>query len=93
MLEDLIQQKIHTNHIEVITFQKRIIKYRDHLVTFLYHMDVNPDNNNNNISEQAIRNIKIKLKVSGMFKSTKGARTTQSFVLLPKPVRKPAADP
>lgn len=76
LLDELIQQKISFSHPEVITFQKRIIKYRDYLLTFLYSLDVP---SHNNASKQAIRNIKVKLKVSGMFKSTKGA---QNYVII-----------
>lgn len=57
-------------HMEANTFQKRMIKYKDYLFTFLYHQEVPPDNN---ALERAIRNIKVKQKVSGMFKSPKGA--------------------
>ncbi len=71
LLDGLIHQKINPDHPEVITFQKRILKYREYLFTFLYHPEVPPDNNK---SEQAIRNVKVKLKVSGMFKSAKGAQ-------------------
>ena len=48
------------------TFQKSMIKNRNHLFTFLYNLEVPPDNN---ASERAIRNIKVKQKVSGQFKS------------------------
>ena len=37
---------------------------------FLYHQNVPPDNN---ASERAVRNIKVKQKISGQFKSQKGA--------------------
>ena len=60
----------------MISFQKRLIKYRDFLFTFLYHPKVPPDNN---ASERAIRNIKVKQKVSGQFKSVSGA---QAFAVL-----------
>jgi transposase len=70
-LQQLLEEKIPEKQVEVITFQKRIIKYREHLFTFLYHPEVPPDNN---ASERAIRNIKVKQKVSGMFKSAKGAQ-------------------
>lgn len=49
-----------------LTFQKSMLKHRFHLFTFLYHLEVPPDNNG---SERAIRMAKIKLKISGMFKS------------------------
>ena len=48
------------------TFQKAMIKNKNHLFTFLYDLEVPPDNN---ASERAIRNIKVKQKVSGQFKS------------------------
>jgi len=55
---------------ELIAFQKRLIKYRDFIFTFLYHPKVPADNN---ASERAIRNIKVKQKISGQFKSPNGA--------------------
>ncbi|MCK4345552.1 MAG: transposase [Bacteroidales bacterium] len=58
------------NHKELVTFQNRLIKYREFIFTFLYHPKVPPDNN---ASERAIRNIKVKQKVSGQFKSPNGA--------------------
>lgn len=70
-LQALLQEKIHDDHIEVAAFQRRILKYKEHLFTFLYHRDVPPDNN---ASERAIRNIKVKQKISGMFKAPKGAQ-------------------
>ena len=70
-LEVLLQEKIHEDHIEVATFQRRILKYKEYLFTFLYHCDVPPDNN---ASERTIRNIKVKQKISGMFKAPKGAQ-------------------
>ena len=48
------------------TFQKSMIKYRNYLFPFLYNLEVPPDNN---ASERAIRNVKVKQKVSGQFKS------------------------
>jgi transposase len=49
-----------------LTFQNSMLKHRAHLFTFLYYLDVPPDNNG---SERAIRMAKVKLKISGMFKS------------------------
>ena len=48
------------------TFQLSIIKNRNYLFPFLYNLDIPPDNNG---SERAIRNIKVKQKISGQFKS------------------------
>ena len=64
-LDNLLSELLDPNHKEMITFQKRIIKYRDHVFTFLYHPSVPPDNNG---SERAIRNVKVKQKISGQFK-------------------------
>lgn len=71
ILDSLLKGTINKKHKEVLTFQKRIIKLKDYLFTFLYHSDVPGDNNG---SERAIRNIKVKQKVSGMFKSEDGAQ-------------------
>ena len=49
---------------------KSITKARDKIFTFLLHPDIPPDNNG---SERAIRNVKVKLKVSGQFKTQQGA--------------------
>lgn len=54
----------------LITFKKRLEKRIDNLWVFLQHYDVPADNNG---SERAIRNVKVKQKVSGQFKSSKGA--------------------
>jgi transposase len=48
------------------TFQASMLKHRNHLTPCLYNLDIPPDNNG---SERAIRNIKVKQKVSGQFKS------------------------
>jgi len=66
----LLQTEIPKRMKEVVTFQKRMNKYKDYLFTFLYYPEVPPDNN---ASERAIRNIKVKQKVSGQFKSQRGA--------------------
>lgn len=70
-LQQLLSYIIPIKQKDLLVFQKRIQKHRIHLFTFLYVHLVPPDNNK---SELAIRNIKVKQKVSGMFKSIKGAQ-------------------
>jgi len=50
---------------------KSLTKARDKIFTFLLYPNVPPDNNG---SERAIRNLKVKLKVSQQFKSSQGAK-------------------
>ena len=69
-LKILLDYPLDKNDKELITFQNRLIKYQGYLLTFLYYPKVPPDNN---ASERAIRNIKVKQKVSGQFKSADGA--------------------
>ncbi len=51
-------------------FIKRLIKNRQSIFVFLYYREILFDNNG---AERAIRNVKIKNKVSGCFRSQKGA--------------------
>ena len=69
-IDRLLNYNLPSNDKELVSFQKRLKKYRGYLFTFLYNPNVPPDNN---ASERAIRNIKVKQKVSGQFKSTNGA--------------------
>lgn len=66
----LLQIPVDEKMKEVNAFQKRMNKYKDYIFTFLYYPDVPPDNNG---SERAIRNVKVKQKVSGQFKTQRGA--------------------
>jgi len=50
--------------------KNRLERLKESLWTFLDHYDVPPDNN---ASERAIRNVKVKQKVSGQFRSIHGA--------------------
>ena len=49
---------------------------KNQIFTFLEHPSIPPDNNG---SERAIRNVKVKLKVSGQFKSFQGAKDYASL--------------
>lgn len=67
----LLKEPATTKNIkELIAFQKRMVKYQDYVFGFLDHPDVPPDNNG---SERAIRNFKVKLKNTGFFKSFEGS--------------------
>ncbi len=70
-LTKLLIVPISEKHPIAISFQQRLVKYRQHIFTFLYYHQVPPDNNG---SERAIRNIKVKQKISGQFKSLPGAK-------------------
>ena len=74
--EELIDQPIHTSNKKLLAFQKRMKKYSNYLFSFLVHPSVPYENNS---SERAIRNMKVKMKVSGMFKTYEGA---QNFAII-----------
>jgi transposase len=69
-LNHILNKEIHSKDKKLHTLQKRLNKHQQYLLTFLKVMEVPPDNN---FSEQAIRNVKVKLKVSGQFRSDQGA--------------------
>lgn len=69
-LVQLLQYDHSTSHTKIKAFLKRLIKNRNSILTFLHHPKVPPDNNG---SEQAIRNVKVKTKISGHFRSKRGA--------------------
>jgi hypothetical protein len=69
-LDYLLSLNLPKEKKELIRFQKRLNKYRNYLFVFLYRQEVPPDNN---ASERAIRNVKIKQKVSTQFRSPEGA--------------------
>lgn len=66
-LNKLLIRKIDKNKKETKTLQKSLLKYKDFLFTFLRYKAVPSDNNG---SERAIRNVKVKLKISGQFIKT-----------------------
>jgi transposase len=75
-LTKLLEETIDKKHPIAFRLQNRLLKYRQHVFTFLYYHQVPPDNNG---SEQAIRNVKVKQKISGQFKSFQGA---ENFAIL-----------
>jgi transposase len=75
-LDSLLSEEIDPKYKQLVSFQKRIIRYKDHVFTFLYDPAV-PSHNND--SEKAIRNVKVKQKVSGQFKTFTGA---ENFAIL-----------
>jgi hypothetical protein len=69
-MDRLLGIPVNPAHKEAVTFQRKLLKHRDSILTFLHYHKVPPDNNG---SERAVRNIKVKQKISGQFKSTQGA--------------------
>lgn len=65
-LTELLKADYSGKHKKLRAFIKRLIKNRDSIFTFLYHLEVPPDNNG---SERAIRNAKVKMKISNQFRS------------------------
>jgi len=66
-LNRLLARSIVKEHFpKTCTFQKAMIKNRNYLFPCLYDLEIPPDNN---ASERAVRNIKVKQKISGQFKS------------------------
>jgi len=70
-LENLLYKPPDKKHKKLYTFYKRMCRERQHLFTFLFIEQVPPDNN---ASERAIRNVKVKQKISGQFKKKQAAQ-------------------
>jgi transposase len=66
----LLKQLLPDDIPKLRTLQKRLVKHEHHMFNFLFYPDVPPDNNG---SERAIRNVKVKQKISGNFRSERGA--------------------
>jgi transposase len=61
---------------KLYAFYKRMVKNQQSIFIFLHYPEVSPDNNS---SERGVRNIKVKQKVSGQFKSFNGG---QNFAVI-----------
>lgn len=75
-LDHLLQTKLENPHQKVKAFITRLQKHEESILTFLLFEKVPYDNNG---SERAIRNIKVKTKVSTNFRTLEGA---QQFAII-----------
>jgi len=71
-LQRLLEQPLEGTFKKAVSLQKKLRKLRDCILSFLEYPDVPPDNNG---SERAIRNVKVKQKISGQYRSKAGADT------------------
>lgn len=69
-LNQLLLYPIEEQHAKSRNLQKKLLAKRECILYFLEQSNVPPDNNG---SERAIRNIKVKQKISGQFKSLENA--------------------
>ena len=69
-LDTLLSKELKRSHHKVKLLRNRLVRLRQHLTVCLYNRKVPPDNN---WAERALRMIKVKLKISGTFRSTSGA--------------------
>ena len=77
-------------HQKIIALIKSLTKYKEYVFKFLFDPDVPYDNN---ASERAVRNIKVKQKVSGMFKSDVGTSTYSQIHSITQTARKNNQNP
>lgn len=88
--ETLMEQDLSSLDKQYRTLQKGLIKHKEHLFVFLEHPDVPYENN---ASERSIRPLKVKQKVSGMFKSDEGADAFCQLHSIVSTARKNGQDP
>ena len=65
-----LHHPIDEEHKKAKTLQKKLLAKQDAILYFLFKANVTPDNNG---SERAIRNVKVKQKISGQFKTLESA--------------------
>jgi single-stranded DNA-specific DHH superfamily exonuclease len=68
--DQLINQELAGKYSKILPFQKRLKKRKHQVFNFLFYPYIPYENNG---SERAIRNLKVKQKVSGGFRSNRGA--------------------
>lgn len=68
---DILDADHNAEHEKVQSFFREIGKHRKHLFEFLFNSNVPPDNN---ASERAIRNVKVKQKISTQYKTEWGIK-------------------
>lgn len=76
MLFKLLENPPDSNHTLLVPFIKQLQKHIESILIFLDYEYVPADNNAN---ERAIRNAKVRTKISGLFKSIENA---QIFTIL-----------
>jgi hypothetical protein len=86
----LITQDITSPDKKIQCLQKSLIEHREHLFLFLEYEDVPYENN---ASERAARQVKVKQKVSGMSKSEDGANAFSRLYSIADTARKNKQDP
>lgn len=86
----MLEEEIKSDKKEYASFQKGVRKHKDYLFTFLKHKDVPFDNN---ASERAIRPVKIKMKVSGGFRTEEGGEAFCQLHSIVQTARKNGQDP
>lgn len=88
--DSLMQENLDEFDEKFQALQKSLVKHENHLFTFLQNPDVPPDNN---ASERTIRPLKIKQKVSGMFKSDEGSDNFATLYSIAHTARKNGQNP
>lgn len=66
-MDELLKEQLNKRKApKTVIFHNSMSDYRNYLFPFLYDKDIPPDNNG---SERGVRNIKVKMKISGQFKT------------------------